>query len=110
MAVNPSVEVYLVDKQGKIIGDGAPEGHIQRSSVNLEPIHRAIDGDKFPLYGDDPRSLSGEKVFSVAPMMRNGQVDGYLYVILLGEAYNHLARDAQFDAILKITWLTTVRG
>jgi len=105
MAVNPSVEVYLLDKQGKIIGDGAPEGHIKRSSVNLEPIHRAIDGDKFPLYGDDPRSLSGEKVFSVAPMMRNGQVDGYLYVILLGEAYNHLARDAQFDAILKISLL-----
>lgn len=105
MAVNPSVEVYLLDKQGKIIGDGAPEGHIKRNSISLEPIYQVIDGDQFPLYGDDPRSMSGKKVFSVAPMVRDGQVEGYVYVILLGEAYNHLARDAQFDAILKISLL-----
>lgn len=105
MAVNPSVEVYLLDRQGNIIGDAAPEGHIKRHSVTLEPIYRAIDGDKFPLYGDDPRSSDGKKVFSVAPMLRDGQVDGYLYVILLGEQYNYLARDAQFNTILTISLL-----
>lgn len=84
MAVNPSVEVYLLDKQGGIIGDGAPEGHIKRQQISLDPIYRALDGGEFPLYGDDPRSLSGEKVFSVAPMLRDGKVEGYLYVILLG--------------------------
>ncbi|MBS0849357.1 HAMP domain-containing sensor histidine kinase [Citrobacter sp. JGM124] len=105
MEVNPSVEVYLLDKQGNIIGDAAPEGHIKRHLVNLEPLKRAMAGDPFPLYGDDPRSLNGQKVFSVAPMLRNGQVDGYLYVILLGEKYNYLARDAQFDTILTISLL-----
>lgn len=105
MTVNPSVEVYLLDKQGKIIGDAAPEGHIKRDRVNPEPLQRAILGEPFPLYGDDPRSLSGKKVFSVAPMLRNGQPDGYLYVILLGEKYNHLAQDAQFDSILTISLL-----
>lgn len=105
MAVNPSVEVYLLDKEGRIIGDGAPEGHLKRNTVDLEPIYQAIDGDAFPLYGDDPRSMRGKKVFSVAPMMQDGKVAGYLYVILLGEAYNHLARDAQFDTILRISLL-----
>lgn len=105
MAVNPSVEVYVLDKQGRIIGDGAPEGHIKRQKINLDPIYSALDGGKLPLYGDDPRSLSGEKVFSVAPMLRDGEVEGYLYVILLGEAYNHLASDAQFNTILKISLL-----
>lgn len=105
MAVNPSVEVYLLDKEGRIIGDGAPEGHLKRNAVDLAPIYQAIDGDAFPLYGDDPRSMRGKKVFSVAPMMQDGKVAGYLYVILLGEAYNHLARDAQFDTILRVSLL-----
>ncbi|AIR59403.1 HAMP domain-containing histidine kinase [Klebsiella sp. Ap-873] len=103
MAVNPSVEVYLLDKQGNIIGDAAPDGHIKRHQVDLAPLRAALNGGKFPLYGDDPRSLDGQKVFSVAPMMRDGKLEGYLYVVLLGETYNQLANSAQFDAVLKLS-------
>jgi len=105
MAVNPSVEVYLLDKQGNIIGDAAPEGHIKRHQVDLAAINAVLKGGKFPIYGDDPRSLDDKKVFSVAPMMRDGKVDGYLYVVLLGETYNQLANSAQFDAVLKMSLL-----
>lgn len=106
MAVNPSVEVYLLDNQGNIIGDGAPAGHLKRERVDLAPLQLALDTHQYPLYGDDPRSLDGKKVFSVAPMRQDGQLQGYLYVILLGEKYSALNSDAQFNALLKIVLLS----
>ena len=106
MAVNPSVEVYLLDNQGNIVGDGAPVGHLKRKRVDLQPIQTALSTRQYPIYGDDPRSLDGRKVFSVAPMRQNGQVKGYLYVILLGENYSALNSDAQFTALLKIVLLS----
>ncbi len=102
MAVNPSVEVYLLDKQGNIVGDGAPAGHLKRERVDLRPIQTALSSRQYPVYGDDPRSPNGKKVFSVAPMRQDGQIKGYLYVILLGEKYTALNSDAQFSALLKI--------
>jgi signal transduction histidine kinase len=106
MAVNPSVEVYLLDNQGNIVGDGAPPGHIKRPRIDLEPIQIALSSHEFPVYGDDPRSLDGKKVFSVAPMRQDGEIKGYLYVILLGEKYTALSSDAQFNALLKIVLLS----
>lgn len=106
MAVNPSVEVYLIDKNGNIIGHAAPEGRIKRQQISIAPLKAAINGAKLPLYGDDPRSLNDKKVFSVAPMLRDGQVEGYLYVVLLGENYNLLSNDAQFNALLKMSLLS----
>jgi signal transduction histidine kinase len=106
MAVNPSVEVYLLDNEGHIIGDAAPEGHLKRDRVDLEPIQLALSTHQYPVYGDDPRSLDGKKVFSVAPMRQDGQIKGYLYVVLLGENYSALNSDAQFNALLKIVLLS----
>ncbi|RKQ41467.1 ATP-binding protein [Enterobacter sp. R1(2018)] len=106
MAVNPSVEVYLLDKQGNIVGDGAPAGHLKRERVDLRPIQTALSSRQYPVYGDDPRSPNGKKVFSVAPMRQDGQIKGYLYVILLGEKYTALNSDAQFSALLKIVLLS----
>jgi signal transduction histidine kinase len=45
------------------------------------------------VYGDDPRS-DGRKVFSAAPLRVDGQLRGYLYIILQGETFNQLAADA----------------
>lgn len=106
MAVNPSVEVYLLDAKGNIIGDAAPAGHLKRQSVDLQPLKDALSQQHFPVFGDDPRSLDGKKVFSVAPMLRNGQVEGYLYVVLLGETYNQLINDAQSNGLIKMVLLS----
>ncbi|HKN04960.1 MAG TPA: HAMP domain-containing sensor histidine kinase [Buttiauxella sp.] len=106
MTVNPSVEVYLLDKNGNIIGDAAPPNHIKRHRIDLKPIQAALDKQQFPIYGDDPRSPDGKKVFSVAPMQQNGELKGYLYIILLGENYNALASDARFNTISKVILLT----
>jgi signal transduction histidine kinase len=92
MIVNPSVEVYLLDKDGNIKGHDAPAGHIRRDSVDLGPVHRLIDGDPLPILGDDPRSARGRKVFSAAPLPSDGgDARGYIYVVLVGEAHDQLA-------------------
>ncbi|AOV95599.1 two-component sensor histidine kinase [Edwardsiella hoshinae] len=98
MAVNPSVEVYLLDSQGQIIADAAPPGRIMRHRVSLAPIDAFLAGKMLPLYGDDPRSLDGKKVFSVAPLTMNGHTRGYLYVVLQGEAYNRLSDDVRLSS------------
>ncbi|WP_337263898.1 MULTISPECIES: HAMP domain-containing sensor histidine kinase [unclassified Serratia (in: enterobacteria)] len=100
MAVNPSVEVYLLDKEGNIVGNAAPPGRLKRQKVDLSPIQALLDGAKMPIYGDDPRNLHSGKVFSVAPLKVNGEIEGYLYVVLLGEDYDALANSAQMNSAL----------
>ncbi|GAB3628826.1 Sensor histidine kinase ResE [Pandoraea terrae] len=91
MVVNPSVEVYLLDQAGNIAGHAAPAGHLRRDRVDLAPIHRLLAGEALPVYGDDPRSPGGQKVFSAAPLRVNGRESGYIYVVLLGEAHDKYA-------------------
>ncbi|KFK95625.1 MULTISPECIES: HAMP domain-containing sensor histidine kinase [unclassified Serratia (in: enterobacteria)] len=100
MAVNPSVEVYLLDKEGSIVGNAAPAGRLKRQKVDLAPIQALLSGAKMPIYGDDPRNLNANKVFSVAPLKVNGEIEGYLYVVLLGEDYDALANSAQVNSAL----------
>ena len=93
MAVNPSVEVYLLDEQGRILGHDAPSGHLVRSRVDVAPLRRLLSGAPLPILGDDPRSADGRKVFSVAPLVVQGRQAGYVYVVLVGEHRQMLADD-----------------
>ncbi|CAB3784836.1 HAMP domain-containing sensor histidine kinase [Paraburkholderia fynbosensis] len=104
MMVNPSVEVYLLDNQGRIEGEDAPAGHLKREHVDLAPIRRFIAGDALPILGDDPRSIDGKKVFSAAPLQTNGQPpSGYIYVVLLGEEHDALAARVAASSVLRTT-------
>jgi signal transduction histidine kinase len=104
MAVNPSVEVYLLDNEGRIKGDDAPAGRVKRQQIDLAPIRRFIAGDALPILGDDPRSLDGGKVFSAAPLQTAGQPpSGYIYVVLQGEAHDQLAARVAASSVLRTT-------
>ncbi|WP_244816171.1 HAMP domain-containing sensor histidine kinase [Caballeronia sp. Lep1P3] len=104
MVVNPSVEVYLLDKAGRIRADDAPPGHLRRDHVDLRPIARLLDGDPLPILGDDPRSANKRKVFSVAPLAAPGAPPfGYVYVVLLGEEHDALSAKASASAVLRTT-------
>ncbi|VVE30140.1 Sensor histidine kinase ResE [Pandoraea communis] len=105
MVVNPSVEVYLLDMQGRITGHAAPEGHLRRMQVDLAPVHRLLDGEALPIYGDDPRNTDVRKVFSAAPLRVDGREVGYVYVVLLGEAHDRFAeRGATSVALNTALW------
>ena len=105
MLVNPSVEVYLLDNHGRIIGDAVPEGHLRREQIDLAPVQRLLNDENLPILGDDPRSIDGRKVFSAAPLKVAGKQAGYLYVVLLSEERDRLAeRDANSVALNTALW------
>jgi signal transduction histidine kinase len=106
MLVNPSVEVYLLDTEGRIAGSAAPEGRIRRQQVDLAPIRQLLDDQPLPILGDDPRSVDGRKVFSAAPLQVNGKAVGYLYVVLLSEAHDRFAERGATSAALNTALLS----
>ena len=96
MAINRSIEIYLLDPEGRVLTFSAAPGVVKRDRVSLEPVKALLDGGALPIYGDDPRSETRKNVFSVTALKRarGGQpvppdapLDGYLYVILVGEEY-----------------------
>jgi signal transduction histidine kinase len=103
MSVNPSVEVYLLDNDGRVIGHAAPAGHLKRDHVNLEPIRRLLNDEPLPIQGDDPRSERGRKVFSAAVLRSGEQKIGYIYVILQSEEHDRLAARATASSVLRTT-------
>lgn len=109
MAVNPSVEVYLLDKAGRIVGDAAPPGHIKRQQVDLTSVRQFLAGAPLPIFGDDPRSGRTSKVFSAAPVQVDGRQAGYVYIILQSEERDALSARLLDDSILRTTlWTTAV--
>lgn len=103
MVINPAIEVYLLDTRGEILAYSAPPEKIKRDSVNLKPIIKFLASGATPLIkGDDPRNFSRQKIFSAAPIPAQGPREGYLYVILGGEAYDSIADMIQGSYFLKI--------
>ena len=92
MVINPTAEIYLLDKDGNILGHNLPAETVLQSSVDLRPVLTLIDGEaRFPLRGDDPRSSDNQKVFSAWPVTTELGTEGYLYVVLGGKKYEELA-------------------
>lgn len=104
MVINPSIEIYLLDRKGSILAFSAPPGKVKRQEVSLEPLNRFLSGAvNFPILGDDPRDLNRKKVFSAAPISVDNQVEGYLYVILGGEEYDSVVQMLQGSYILRLS-------
>ena len=104
MVINPSIEVYLLDPQGAILAYSAPPGRVQRQQVALDPVHRFLRGSSpWPILGDDPRSLTQQKVFSVAPIPPQGALEGYLYIVLTGEEYDSVTQMLQGSYMLRLS-------
>lgn len=111
MVINPTIEVYLLDPQGTILAFSAPPGKVKRKHVSLEPIEQfLVQEPTFPLLGDDPRKKTRQKVFSVSPIFLNDQLQGYLYVILGGEAFDSTAHMLQGSYILKLSIWALIGG
>lgn len=100
MAVNPSVEVYLLDSEGDIVGNAAPAGKLLRQKIDLTPVHELLNGKAMPVYGDNPRTTDQRQVFSAAPLKSNGVLKGYVYIVLLGDDYTALASKAEYQSAI----------
>lgn len=103
MHINPSVELYLLNDSGEILTFSTPTGRVARQRVSLAPLHAFLEGSRdFPILGEDPRDAGRQKVFSVAPILNAGALEGYLYVVLGGEAQDAVTRALQGSFILRL--------
>jgi signal transduction histidine kinase len=107
MVINPGIEIYLLDPEGNILTFSAPKGTVKRDRIDLKPIKRWLDRDTtIPLMGDDPRDINRKKAFSAARISRQGDLEGYLYVILGGERYDSVVQKLKGSYILQLSaWM-----
>jgi signal transduction histidine kinase len=104
MAINPSIEIYLLDLNGTILSYSAEPGKVKRNSVSLEPIEAFLENSAvYPLLGDDPRSHERHKAFSVTPVPTEESPQGYLYVILRGEQFDSVDQAIQESYFLRLS-------
>jgi signal transduction histidine kinase len=104
MVVNPAIEVYLLDPEGRILGFSAPPGKVKREAIPLAPVEAFLAGEEnLPIRGADPRDLERRKVFSAAPVVHDGRLEGYLYVVLGGEEHDSVAQMIQGSYILRLS-------
>lgn len=100
MVINPSVEVYMLDDAGKILHYVAPKKVVKLEEVGLEPIKKFINSyDGSIIQGDDPRSPGECKIFSAAPILKDGVENGYIYIILASQEYTSVV-DMMFGSYI----------
>lgn len=102
-AVNPSVQVYLLDRTGRVETYLGEPGMVRRYEVELGPLERFAAGASLPLRGTDPMGSGREVIFSAAALP-----GGWLYVVLdatLPPAQTPVARLALWlgGAVLVVT-------
>jgi signal transduction histidine kinase len=104
MVLNPSIEVYLLDGEGKILAYSAPDTSIKLTQVPLAPIHTFIrqnGRDAGLITGVDPRNIGVWKAFSAAPVREGKKIKGYIYIILAGQEYESVSLLVQKNYILR---------
>jgi len=103
MVVNPLIEVYLVDTRGNLLAYSAPEGAVKRTHIDLSPVTRFLSSERhLPILGNDPRDTQRNKVFSAARIVDHGNLQGYLYVVLGGQAYDSIVDMLQSSYMLRM--------
>jgi signal transduction histidine kinase len=102
MILGPAFEFYFLNSQGKILTYSADANKIKRQSVSLSPLTALITHpNNLPVFGDDPRGETSQKIFSVSPVYQNKTLQGYLYVIIGGEIYDSMFSQVQGDKDLQ---------
>ena len=94
MTVNPGVQVYLLDADGRVQHYIGKPGMVKQHQVDLGAIQAFLAGAELPLLGTDPMGSATPRVFSAAMFpVRAGDVrpPGYLYIVLDSPARDAVA-------------------
>ncbi len=104
MVINPSLEVYLLDPQGRILSYVAPEKVVKLEKVSLAPIQNFFSDIRHNLiFGDDPRNPGEKKTFSAARVVDQSNLTGYIYIVLASQEYVSTAQMVIGSYILGLT-------
>ena len=115
MRANPAVEVYVLDRAGRITGHALDGPAVRMSAVDLGPVHELLRDPariELPVLGDDPSTPGVRNIFSVAMI---GKIDdaaapagGYLYIVLRGKASLGLAQESARSNAMRETTLAVL--
>lgn len=102
MIINPSLELYLLDASGQVVGHSMEPDKIKKKQVSLAPINRFLQQSEAGLImGDDPGHATRQNGFSVAPIDVDNQRQGYIYAILGSEKINRISDVLQRSLIMR---------
>lgn len=94
-ALNPALEIYLLDTAGRVIGHAFEADGPLVATVDLSVVRPLAARDRappaLPLLGDDPRRPGARNVVSVEGLSAEGHMTGYLYVVLQGQTQQAVA-------------------
>jgi len=111
MVINPSIEVYVLDPEGRVLAYSTPPGILHRERVSLEPVLRSLEPDaRLPILGDDPRDSSGYKVFSAEVIGDRDRPEGYVYVVLGGTLHDSVVQRLAGSYALRMGAAALVAG
>ena len=106
-AINPSLEVYLIDPKGKIISWYPPEKKILNKEIDLGPVLKFIQSkENIYIKGSDPLDPKLDKVFSASELTMNGMLYAYIYVVLNGTEYKAASDFLIGNYLLQISYRT----
>lgn len=101
MMINPSVEVYVLDLQGRVMAQAATANVIAQPRVSMQPIRDVLQAHAdvpaalpaslgSTLLGDNPLDPDDQRPFSVHPLEHSGETIGYIYALLAGREHQTL--------------------
>lgn len=104
MAVNPSLEVYLLDPTGNILKYVVLDKKVRLKNLNLDPIKEFLaDGGTSYVLGDDPRKPGEQTIFSATEVRDSANaLQGYVYMILASEEYENVADALSTSYFMKL--------
>ncbi|WP_300335463.1 HAMP domain-containing sensor histidine kinase [Accumulibacter sp.] len=94
MVVNPGIQVYVLDADGRVQAYIGDPGMVRQEQVDLQAVRDFLGGGRLPLRGTDPMGSGIPRLFSAAmfpPRSGDTRPPGYLYVVLEGPAREAVA-------------------
>ena len=102
MVVNPGIQVYLLDADGRVAAYIGEPGMVRQPQVDLQPVRAFLAGAALPLRGNDPMGSATPRIFSAAmfpPRAGQARPPGYLYIVLDGGARAQVAGDVSLRRV-----------
>ena len=113
MVVNPGVQVYVLDADGRVNAYLGEPGMVREPQVDLQPVRAFLAGAALPLRGSDPMGSGVPRIFSAAmfaPRAADTRPPGYLYVVLDGRARDQVAGQLSLRRVWQGAGLAAVIG
>lgn len=113
MVVNPGIQVYVLDVNGRVRAYIGDPNSVQQEQVDLGVVRDFLAGAALPLRGTDPMGTGVPRIFSAAifpPRAGDSRPPGYLYVILDGQARVQVAGQASVHRLWQGAGLAAMVG